>query len=319
MEHSSQAAIDSDKPAGDLAGRLAALARLFASPIADADTLHFAGLDAENIATADDDDRAAEHYRVLTHDLVPDAGVFFETDGMLGGPLARDLHDLMMGHDFEPDESARSTGHIVNELGFMAHLVRSEQEDALATFWTGHAAGWMPLVAMVLERSDSPPFEALGRALDQALADVAVMAKATTPDGVDHAQTPMPAALPETDLDLDEPKVGLSRIGRFLSIPAHSGLALTRSRISWIGRAFRLPTGFGSRARIVEGLLRSGAQYEGWSDVCNALIEECDRTQGVWESAPVPAYWQDLWTQRLAFTRTILENMRSAQGEGSHV
>lgn len=300
---------DPSKPAGDLAGRLFALARLFASPIADPDILRAAGLDAQDIEAASDDDRAAEHYRVLTHDLVPDAGVFFEADGMLGGPLARELHDRMLEHGFEPDESARSTGHIVNELGFMAHLTQSGQREALGAFWHGHAAGWMPLVVMELERSGSGPFEELGAALRKALVEVAELVSDIEVD----AQDRLPLSLPETQLDLDAPNLGLSRIGRFLSIPSHSGLALTRTRIAWIGRSFRLPTGFGSRARIVEGLLRSGAQYEGWTAVCDALIEECAATRAAWADAPSPSYWKDQWADRLAATQGVLQAMRDAE------
>ncbi len=311
MDNDSHTSTDRGEPAGDLAGRLAALARLFASPIADEETLTAAGLDAAGITAGDEDDRAAEHYRILTHDLVPDAGVFFEADGMLGGPLARELHSLMMDQGFEPDESARSTGHIVNELGFMAHLVRSRRADVLAAFWFGHASGWMPLVSMVLRRSDAPPFEALGQAMDVALADIELSCAGEMP--AEPSEVPLiPSSLPFANLDLDEPKVGLSRIGRFLSIPSHSGLALTRSRIAWIGRSFRLPTGFGSRARIIEGLLRSGAEYKGWEAVCDALLEDCEAAEHCWRNRP-SSPWAPIWEERLTVTRTVLQRLKEAE------
>lgn len=244
--------------------------------------------------------------------MMPDAGVFLEDDGMLGGVLSQELHTWMAVHGFTPDDTTRSTGHMVNELGFMAHLLRSGAPDEAVAFWRRHACGWMPLVLLYLQRCESAWFEALGRALTEALGELVALASPTE-DGFDL----IPATLPGPDLDLDEGRVGLARIGSFLAVPARSGLVLSRSRLSQLGRAFRLPTGFGSRARIIEGLLRSGAQYEGWTAICDALIEECDETGAVWSSMPEAAHWSVQWSNRLAFTRATLERMRDAEDEQS--
>ena len=63
-------------------------------PVSDIASLEGAGLQVAGIAEKDldEDELAVAHYRVLSHDLVPDAGVFLEDEGMLGGPLARSLH-----------------------------------------------------------------------------------------------------------------------------------------------------------------------------------------------------------------------------------
>lgn len=301
------------EPAGEeLAGRLAALARMFAIPVSDLAWLEAAGLQVEGIAEKDldDDELAAAHYRVLHHDLVPDAGVFLEQDGMLGGPLARSLTALMTAAGFTPDDATRSSGHIVNELGFLAHVLGRGQHAEAAGFWREHASGWMPLVVLHLHGTGSSWFDALADALEQALGAFR---------GIDHgvgnaAESPsLPPALPSARLDLDEPHVGLAHIAEYLATPARSGLVLSRTRLAEIGRAYRLPTGFGSRSRIVEGLLRSATQYEGWDAVCEALLAESHRAEVYWMSSG--SLWAARWKERLLLTRATLTRLRDARGD----
>lgn len=300
------------EPAGEeLAGRLAALARMFAIPVSDAASLEAAGLQVERIAEkdVDDDELAAAHYRVLHHDLVPDAGVFLEQDGMLGGPLARSLTALMTAAGFTPDDATRSSGHIVNELGFLAHLLQTGGRAEAIAFWQEHASGWMPLVALHLHGTGSTWFDALANAFEEALkafrdAEHSLSTTAASPT--------LPPALPGARLDLDEPNVGLARIAEYLAVPARSGLVLSRSRLADIGRSFRLPTGFGSRSRIVEGLLRSATQYDGWDAVCEALLAECHRAEECWLSSG--SLWAERWKERLLDTRATLIRLRDAQG-----
>lgn len=302
----------SEEPAGEIAGRLAALAHLFAVPVFNEDRLRDAGLDVSTIAALDleEDELAAEHYRVLSHDLVPDAGVFLEEDGMLGGPLSRALHERMTAAGFTPDDATRSSGHIVNELGFLAHQFRLGRQEEAAAFWQEHACGWMPLIRLHLEQAGSSWFDAMAVAFAQVLDDLKVVLEA-----IALPQTPtLPPGLPVAGLDLDEPRVGLARIGEYLAVPARSGLVLSRSRLSHIGRSFRLPTGFGSRSRIVEGLLRSGAQYDGWDAVCDALLHECDQAEACWKTE-AGSIWQGRWRGRLDHTRSILDRMRDAEAD----
>ena len=300
-------AFDSDEPAGLLAGRLDALAHLFAAPNPDDGLLALAGI-AEERSSLSGDELAAEHYRVLSHDLVPDAGVFLESDGMLGGSLARQIHERMARGGFSPSDSTHSPGHMVNELGFVAHLLRSGGQAQAGAFWHDHAAGWMPLVALHLQHSDSARFEALGNALHGTLLELqALPVQDAYPDSM------FPRSLPEARLDLEEPRVGLARIGSYLAVPAHSGLVLSRTSLSRLGRAFRLPTGFGSRSRIVEGLLRSAAQYDAWETVCDALLVECDSVEACWMTHRDGSIWQEKWLERVTLTRSILNRMRAAE------
>jgi len=298
---------DSNEPAGDLAGRLDALAHLFAAPLFDTDRLVEAGMPSD-LPALGEDELAAEHYRILSHDLVPDAGVFLEEDGMLGGPLARHLHERMAEGGYAPKDTTHSSGHVVNELGYLSHLLQSGRATQAGAFWRDHAAGWMPLVVLHLQHSGSAHFEALARAFDGALDRVQ-----TLPVGNSRTNSTLPDSLPEAGLDLDEPRVGLARFGGYLAVPARSGLVLSRSSLSRLGRTFRLPTGFGSRSRIVEGLLRSAAQYDAWETVCDALLAECDAVEACWTSLEESPIWRDNWMQRLELTRSILQQMRSAE------
>ena len=299
------------EPAGEeLAGRLAALAHVFATPVSDVALLNEAGLQVERIAEQDldEDELAAAHYRVLHHDLVPDAGVFLEKDGMLGGRLARSLTALMAAAGFTPDDTTRSSGHVVNELGFLAHLLRTGARAEAIAFWQEHAAGWMPLAALHMHGTGSTWFDRLADAFEIALSAIRDLERT---EGANVASPTLPPALPEAYLDLDEPKVGFARIAEYLAIPARSGLVLSRTRLAEIGRAYRLPTGFGSRSRIVEGLLRSATQYEGWDAVFDALQAECDRAEACWTSSD--SLWAARWRERLAATRAILTRLRDAE------
>ena len=81
--------------------------------------------------------------------------------------------------------------------------------------------------------------------------------------------------------------------------------------MSRAGRRFRLPTGFGSRLQIAEGLLRSASQYDAMADVCALLDEALDDTAEFWESRlPQDGVWANRWLERLDTTRNVVSRLR---------
>lgn len=299
----------SSQPGGrpEQAARLEALSRLVAEPLSDPTLWRTAGVDPDSMAWSSGDDWASTHYRVLNHDLMPAAGVFLEERGMLGGVVGRAVHDRMQEAGFLPGPGSFTPDHAAPELAFMAHLLQTGQDDLLAGFWRGHAAGWMPLLPAVWAAAEDPMFGALSQALKHSLDDLDVQTRGSAVTD----ETRIPGELASARIDLDEERVGLAQIGTFLAVPARSGLALTRTWMSRAGRRFRLPTGFGSRLQIAEGLLRSAAQYDAMADVCALLDEALDDAAELWESRRIEdGVWASRWLERLDMTRIVVSRLR---------
>jgi hypothetical protein len=290
----------------ELAARLRAMARLIAEPLLDAPLWHAVGLSRDPEWSGSPDDWAATHYRVMTHDLLPAAGVFLEERGMLGGVVGRAVHDQMLAAGFEQGSGDLTPDHAARELAFMAYLLETGRKPALIDFWYGHAAGWMPLLPVLWASSGEPLFIALGEALGRASSELEAHTPPADPPG-----DVVPEALASARIDMDDEKVGLAQIGTFLAVPARSGLLLTRSWMSSAGRRFRLPTGFGSRLQIAEGLLRSAAQYDAMTDVCDLLDEAVTGMSRLWtERLSADAIWANRWLERLELTRTVVARLR---------
>ena len=291
-----------------LAARLRALARLLAQPGAETPWWRVAGI--ESVPRTDGDDWAATHYRVLTHDLLPAAGVFLEQRGMLGGVVGRAVQDRMQAAGFDAGGDGLSPDHAAHELAFLAHLLESYQMAGFSDFWRHHASGWMPLLPGAWVSSGEAEFEALAAALKSTFNAIDKVALAAGDDEDQRERTP--PALADMRLDLDDPQVGLAQIGTFLAVPARSGLALTRAWMSRAGRRFRLPTGFGSRLQICEGLLRSAAQYDAMNGVCDLLDEALHETSAMWRARmeAVPT-WSAHWLERIGQTGSVVARLRA--------
>lgn len=299
----------SSQPGGrpEQAARLRAFSRLVAEPISEVALWRGAGVELDSLEQVSGDNWAATHYRILNHELMPAAGVFLEERGMLGGMVGRAVQDSMLQAGFQAGSGGFPPDHAAPELAFMAHLLETEQDAALAAFWRGHAAAWMPFLPALWASSGEPVFVALSRALQQSLDDLDHVAGAMDANG----SACIPQELAAARIDLDEERVGLAQIGTFLAVPARSGLALTRTWMSQAGRRFRLPTGFGSRLQIAEGLLRSAAHYDAMNEVCTLLDEALDQTVERWEARkPEDGIWTNRWLARLGETRSVVSRLR---------
>lgn len=112
--------------------------------------------------------------------------------------------------------------------------------------------------------------------------------------------------------DLDNPETDLRTIATTLSRPALSGVLLTKHDITTIGRAAGVPRGFGSRALMLQHLLRNAAPL----DKLPAVITGVDQivaaqTEAMNQRAlDMPAYWMSAaiqpWVDRAAATRVAL-------------
>lgn len=299
---------DVSEPGGprELAARLRAIAKLIARPVLDPASWRHAGVEQDPLWAGSPDDWAAAHYRVMTHDLLPAAGVFLEERGMLGGVVGRAVQDRMFAAGFAEGPADLTPDHAARELLFMAHLLETGRKTELTAFWWGHAAGWMPLLPALWSTCGEPLFSCLGEAFTAALD-----ALESHVPGMVPPEACIPEALASARMDMDDEKVGLAQIGTYLGVPARSGLLLTRSWMSTAGRRFRLPTGFGSRLQVAEGLLRSAAQYDAMTDICQLLEEAVDDTVSLWDARrDTDGIWANRWIARLELTRTVVHRLR---------
>lgn len=301
------------QPPGLLAGRLRALSAMIAAPELNGDLLKAAGIDPVQGEETDVDEWAALHYQVFTHDLMPASGVFLEERGMLGGDVARGIHDAMSRAGRQPVHDSLPADHLANELAFMAEALEAGERDVLRAFWWGHGSAWIPLFPGLLSSVEDERVVALAESLFEAIVALDAASEAGPETTIDET---LPASLARPRIDLDDASVGLAQIAAFLAVPSRSGLSLTRTAMAKAGRSHRLPTGFGSRIQVVESLLRSAVHYEAWPALCAWLDAACDQAALIWSSRSQAAggVWSERWLERLALTRSVIDQLRAAEG-----
>jgi len=247
-----------------------------------------------------DDERAAEHYRVFHHELMPVSSVVLAVDGSVGGePSQRVLHEMSRAGQ-TANTRDRPPDHLADELLFVA---RADLETG-SRFTSCHMAGWIPQMAEAVRRLASPMYTALMDRIVELLAE-RVLAGDVAPSP-EALLTP----LPEIEDPVDDPDASLTHIARFLGAPARSGLLLTRSDIAGLGRERRLPRGFGSRVRMIESLLRAAAEYDEMTYLGEALRRRVTSTRSALEASPLASgIWIDAWAHRLAVTERLADRL----------
>lgn len=249
------------------------------------------------------DEYAAAHYRVFVHEAMPVASLYLEASGMPGGDLtgrARQAYD----EDVRSLDPSLPADHIAQMLEMAAS--RAEQDPATALAWLAEwVTPWAGLCTAAITRMQvHPVITAWASDLDAVLARV--------PAGSDARPV---TVLPPAEHILDEPSTNLADIGRYLSLPARSGLFLTLTDIQAASRRFHVPTGFGSRSRGIEGLLRSASTYDVLEEVCRELALHVENTRALWDAPRISPHWVSAWTSRLDATDLLLDRMVSAVAE----
>lgn len=246
------------------------------------------------------DEWAADHYTVFTHEAMPVASVYLASDGLLGG-LTTAAAIVETGHPVDPSVPADHAGMLLAEAARQLEEEGSAAALEVVRVWL---SSWIPLCTEAIRRLDvDKAFHAWATSVHDLVACACAEPGASpyTPRG--------PEGAPENILD-DE-KTGLAGIGQYIATPARSGLFLSHNDIRTLSRTFALPTGFGSRARSVEGLFRSAVSYERLADVCLALESHIDQVEALWYGfdCDVPAVRPSIWSGRLVQTRQTLRRL----------
>jgi hypothetical protein len=259
-------------------------------------------------AEFDADEAAAHHHTALVLEIAPFESVFLTEAGLMGGPAAAAVRAQAnrvgfpgMSDDMEPD-------HVGIELAVLCWLsgaeadaiadgqaaVAAELQARTGAFLDAHPLGWIDVLARSM---------ATCPAVDPVLTEMARLASELCHSHRASLGPPVPvAALPPLPDLLDDPDTGLRRIADVLTTPALAGGYLTSSAIGALGRAHRLPRGFGGRCQMLVNLLRSAAQFDRVSEVCVGL----EATVTAWSAAEQ----DDRWTTRASETLDWLQRMR---------
>ncbi len=248
------------------------------------------------VLRCDPDELAADHHHVFGFCVAPLEGLFLDPEGNAGGLQAERVHETFAAIGYRPDPTKEEPEHLATELRALALLCGAEADavedghcGVAATMRAlqrqlldGHLLRWLPLFVASVRRVERPFPSALAAQIEALVRHHR--------DALGRADTPTWSL--GDPLDLDDPNVGLREIAAYLTTPARAGILLSRHDIARIGRAFRLPRGFGGRARMMQQLLTAAARFDALGDVAAALgeiVEANDAAIAAW--GPVVAPW----------------------------
>ncbi len=300
---------------------------------------------AEAATGRDEDQLAAEHYATFGRSIPPLAGAFLDRDGRAGGRetdrLGVTWHVLGLG---APPDGSEDIEHVSTQLRALAQLCL-EEEEAWAKAEGGmetaavrvararqkillddHLLPWALVLCATLQDEGRQLATALGQALE------AVLLGHRTELGEDDGPITMELRLGETKAmkpppapDLDDVRVGVGTIARWLSTPARSGVFLPLGLLERWGKELDLPRGFGTRAVVLEQLLRGSARFDQIGPLMTRLGAHVDgmRTrfsEERYQSAPIQAALEP-WLVALGQTASLASSLgdRVARAGGALV
>ncbi|MSQ00813.1 MAG: hypothetical protein EXR71_02845 [Myxococcales bacterium] len=256
------------------------------------------------------DEAAAEAYtRALQLELAPYESAFCSEDGLLGGECVDALRTLRVRSGLPAEGEVDHLGEELRWLSFLtgasadaardgvdsAHILELERQVL-----DQHVLRWLPaLVASLRAQANAPALWVLAGDLALALS----VARRVTLGG-----EPAAWALPAGISILEDERAGLRRIAEHLALPVQAGGMFCRSTLVGIGRALDLPAGFGARADLLEGLLRSAAHYGRVPELCGALEQQLVGWEGSWRTLDESGLGALAapWHARIGATRGIL-------------
>ncbi|MEM6926497.1 MAG: molecular chaperone TorD family protein [Myxococcota bacterium] len=241
---------------------------------------------ADVLPTPFDADRAAAaHHEALGRQVFPYESAFRSPEGLLGGDVSARVREAYRTGGFAPDTASLEADHVGLQLAYLAHLSRAEAEaesDARgdvvervrglqAGFLDRHALRWWPSLAVALQTQAECAWIAR-------VGTLAVELAAGHRVGLDVAAEPVeePESAP---LDLDDPETRLRDIVGYLVSPARCGMFLSLHGMGRVAKAVDLPSGFGTRVKVLESLWHTAVDHQGVGPLCEALGVEVTSTR----------------------------------------
>jgi len=252
---------------------------------------------------------AADHFHVFGMMAPPFEGLLVDPDAQVGNEATDALRGTLaaLGIELSPADEPE---HLSTQLRILAALC--DHPVAAARFIDNHVLPWLLPYEAAVRRCDRP----LPTALIAETLDLLFNHRGSIPA---HAVAPIPSPAGAEDVTdvykLDHPETDLRTIATVLSRPAFSGILLTKHDITAISRSVNVPRGFGSRALMVQHLLRNAAQLDTLSAVLAALDDIArDQTDAVTRRiAASNTAWLRAgavpWLDRIAATRAALDRI----------
>ncbi|MDA1027807.1 MAG: hypothetical protein O3B41_01960 [Bacteroidetes bacterium] len=296
----------------DIAIRLIVLADLIERPPRSLIELKSIQESGSTVSFEPSDDFAAAHYQVLCHELMPAASVFLEPGSVMGSVVSERVWTKMWTAGFEPDTSSVLADHLSSSLRFVAFLIENGRIQEAGDYLKQELLIWMPPFLDRLGTFDLPEMTHIALLLEEVVDYILDAPKAV--GGPLPPQTPFPS-LPESGLHLEDERTNLAAIAEYLASHAASGLFVTKSSLAVEARRHRIPIGFGSRSRSIEGLLRSAAQYDALGPVCDFLDSEITTHRATWDrwASKGASYWAAEWSKKLNITSEVVRQLRQAE------
>lgn len=272
------------------------------------------------------DQLAASHQELFYFHIFPYESIFLGTTGLLGSDSSDTVLSEYQRVGYEPSTQASAIDHLSEQLGVLAHLSLAEadawEDQQMATakrminaqhvFLQNHLLRWFAPCLIAIERQNDPFFANVAAVTRELLSDH-YHTLTLTGNGTEAADAQAVWSLPEKPALLDDPKTSLKDIANFLTIPAYSGLFISRHLINRLGRVHQLPRGFGSREQMLTNLLRTAAQYELLPALLGALQEELtiwqQHYQTIGDDDPQLQGFIAPWQFAIGETKTILDKM----------
>lgn len=266
------------------------------------------------------DQLAATHQELFSFQLFPYESIFLGSKGLLGTEFTEQVGSFYQQVGYVPTAQSGAADHLGEELGLLAHLCAAEadawedEKPAIAQrmqreqqrFLETHLLRWFVPCATAIQQQGESFYAHIATITVSLLGDHYATVHASI--GTEVAATSW--RLPPAPTLLTDPKTTLKDIANFLATPVYSGFFCSRHFINRLGRAERLPRGFGSREQMLTNLLRTAAQYEKLPELLHAMQTELATWQQQYQTysseQPVLAPFVQPWQSRLADSMTFL-------------
>ncbi len=243
---------------------------------------------AETLPEAVDEDLvAAAHHDALGRQVFPFESAFRSPDGLLGGDVSAAVREAYAAGGFLPDTASLEADHVGLQLAYLAHLSRAEADaeadgrsevvercrGLAAGFLDRHALRWWPSLAAALRTQTRSAWIARVGTL---AVELAAGHRAELDLGAEMVAEPVVKGL-----DLDDPETRLRDIVQYLASPLRCGMFLSLHGMARVARSVDLPTGFGTRVKVLESLWHTAVDHKVVPRLCKGFLAELAATEEV--------------------------------------
>ena len=250
------------------------------------------------------------HHRVFGLDVFLQSSPYLSETGLVGSAIPEEVIQLARMAGTDPELLGEGLDHLSVQLRLLGRALSQFEvphyEERINTYLQQSLLTWLPAWVIATRRSDDTWYGYLALLL----LELIVEHSASLPAPVaSEAQSSWPAS------PLKDPKFGIKKLADFLIRPHSSGLLITRTDLSRLGRGSSIPTGFGTRSDQMKTLLESAVRF----DRLNELLLDISQLAAEWHirfeeledafstlAGPVLS-----WKVRLNHTQSLLETIKT--------